>query len=378
MGDELVLRGLATAPPAAGQRHHRHRRQSMGARRPDPVVEIGDSVSDPPASPTGWTKPSSNVSELFSQSRPDQLHPCPPPTTRLGLTNRGADRRIPGRQQQLVALRSDSSSGSASRMTIARPGADGPARRSSHSAGSSRPGWRGRAGSGVAGSSSGRARRRTGSPGRSSRWPWGTVRPLASRRRSLEGSLTAPGPGPRAPAMSRRPTADRPTTDKIGAVVPSNRALTYLDPPSGDTVSTEAGQGQTPTLIKKGTTIMTKTTDEVIDRFNQAFQERDATLLEDMIAPDCVMERVQPAPDGTRSEGYDASFSSWKGLIKDTPATSRSRTSTPARSGRSSAGGTSGAPAPTTRSVASTSWGSSTARSSKPPAPQRPRRSSPP
>jgi hypothetical protein len=35
---------------------------------------------------------------------------------------------------------------------------------------------------------------------------------------------------------------------------------------------------------------MTKTTDEVIDRFNRAFQERDATLLEDIIAPDCVME----------------------------------------------------------------------------------------
>jgi hypothetical protein len=45
---------------------------------------------------------------------------------------------------------------------------------------------------------------------------------------------------------------------------------------------------------------MTKTTDEVIDRFNQAFQERDATLLEVIIAPDCVMESVQPAPDGTR------------------------------------------------------------------------------
>ena len=62
---------------------------------------------------------------------------------------------------------------------------------------------------------------------------------------------------------------------------------------------------------------MTTTTDEVIDRFNRAFQERDATLLEDIIAPDCVMESIQPAPDGTRYEGYDASFSSWKALIDD-------------------------------------------------------------
>ena len=36
-------------------------------------------------------------------------------------------------------------------------------------------------------------------------------------------------------------------------------------------------------------------------------QERDATLLVD-IAPDCVMGSVQPTPDGTRYEGYDASF----------------------------------------------------------------------
>jgi len=65
-------------------------------------------------------------------------------------------------------------------------------------------------------------------------------------------------------------------------------------------------------------TDMTQTTGEVVDRFNRAFQERDATLLVDVIAPDCVMESVQPAPDGTRYEGYDASFSSWKALIDDT------------------------------------------------------------
>ena len=63
---------------------------------------------------------------------------------------------------------------------------------------------------------------------------------------------------------------------------------------------------------------MTATTDEVIDRFNRAFRERDATLLEDIIALDCVMESVQPAPDGTRYEGYDAWFSSWEALIDDT------------------------------------------------------------
>lgn len=56
---------------------------------------------------------------------------------------------------------------------------------------------------------------------------------------------------------------------------------------------------------------MTRTTDEVIDRFNWAFQGRDATLLEDIIVP-----------VGTRYEGYDASFSSWKALIDIDDATS--------------------------------------------------------
>jgi hypothetical protein len=107
------------------------------------------------------------------------------------------------------------------------------------------------------------------------------------------------------------------------------------------------------TSTKDGTAIMTKTTDEVIDRFDQAFQERDATLLEDIIAPDCVMESVQPGPDGTRYEGYDASFSSWKGLLEDITSRFEVEDVHTATSGRSSAGATSGAPAPMTRSVAS-------------------------
>jgi ketosteroid isomerase-like protein len=119
---------------------------------------------------------------------------------------------------------------------------------------------------------------------------------------------------------------------------------------------------------------MTRTTDEVIDRFNRAFRERDATFLEDIIAPDCVMESVQPAPDGTRYEGYDAAFSSWEALVDDTTSHFEVEDVHTGTSGRSSAGATSGAPALTTRSVASTSCGSSTARSSRPPATRRPRR----
>ena len=66
------------------------------------------------------------------------------------------------------------------------------------------------------------------------------------------------------------------------------------------------------------TAATTQTTTEVIDRFNRAFQERDVTLLETIVAPDCVMESVQPAPNGTLYEGYDASLGSWRALIDDT------------------------------------------------------------
>jgi ketosteroid isomerase-like protein len=47
-------------------------------------------------------------------------------------------------------------------------------------------------------------------------------------------------------------------------------------------------------------------TAEVIKRFNDAFLERDAAKLIDLVADCCVMESTQPAPNGTRYEGHDA------------------------------------------------------------------------
>lgn len=55
-------------------------------------------------------------------------------------------------------------------------------------------------------------------------------------------------------------------------------------------------------------------TSEVIDRFNQAFVRHDASLLEDLIAEDCVMESVEPAPDGTRVVGRIANLRFWQNL----------------------------------------------------------------
>lgn len=58
-------------------------------------------------------------------------------------------------------------------------------------------------------------------------------------------------------------------------------------------------------------------TSEVINRFNQAFQDHDASGLGELIADDCVMESIQPAPNGTRYEGYDVCLGFWKELAAD-------------------------------------------------------------
>jgi ketosteroid isomerase-like protein len=58
-------------------------------------------------------------------------------------------------------------------------------------------------------------------------------------------------------------------------------------------------------------------TSEVIDRFNQAFQRHDASLLEDLIAEDCVMESVEPAPNGTRVVGRADNLRFWKNLANN-------------------------------------------------------------
>jgi ketosteroid isomerase-like protein len=60
------------------------------------------------------------------------------------------------------------------------------------------------------------------------------------------------------------------------------------------------------------------TTEHVIKQFNDAFQTRSPELLPDLIADDCVMEAISPAPDGTRTEGYDACLRFWQDLIDDT------------------------------------------------------------
>lgn len=60
-----------------------------------------------------------------------------------------------------------------------------------------------------------------------------------------------------------------------------------------------------------------RTTTEVIDRFNRAFIEHDAGLLDGLIAEDCVMESVQPAPGGELVRGREACTAWWTAVIDD-------------------------------------------------------------
>src|SRR5512138_557247 len=58
-------------------------------------------------------------------------------------------------------------------------------------------------------------------------------------------------------------------------------------------------------------------TAEVIRLFNRAFRDHDPALLEDLVAPDCVMESIQPAPDGKRYEGHDVNLAFWQAMAAD-------------------------------------------------------------
>jgi len=53
---------------------------------------------------------------------------------------------------------------------------------------------------------------------------------------------------------------------------------------------------------------------QIMQRFNEAFITHDASLLDDLIGEDCVMESVEPAPDGTRYVGRAACLDFWQKL----------------------------------------------------------------
>ena len=55
-------------------------------------------------------------------------------------------------------------------------------------------------------------------------------------------------------------------------------------------------------------------TAEVLRIFNRAFLEHDASLLPPLIAPDCVVERITPTPEGTHLVGREACLANWQAI----------------------------------------------------------------
>ena len=57
-----------------------------------------------------------------------------------------------------------------------------------------------------------------------------------------------------------------------------------------------------------------RTTHEVLDLYNEAFRLHDPTLLNDLIADNCVIEDTSPAPNGLIREGRQACLARWSEL----------------------------------------------------------------
>ena len=62
-------------------------------------------------------------------------------------------------------------------------------------------------------------------------------------------------------------------------------------------------------------------TADVVRRFIDAFQQKDPTAIPGLVADDCVMEVMQPAPDGQRVEGYDDNVRFWQAMVTDSGGT---------------------------------------------------------
>jgi ketosteroid isomerase-like protein len=64
-----------------------------------------------------------------------------------------------------------------------------------------------------------------------------------------------------------------------------------------------------------------KATADVVARFIAAFQDKDPRAIRDLVAPDCLMEAIQPAPNGQRVEGYEANVAFWEAMVADRSGT---------------------------------------------------------
>lgn len=55
----------------------------------------------------------------------------------------------------------------------------------------------------------------------------------------------------------------------------------------------------------------------ILQRFNQVFLRHDPSVLQNLVAEDCVIENTQPAPDGSRHVGRAACIELWTRIATD-------------------------------------------------------------
>ena len=60
-----------------------------------------------------------------------------------------------------------------------------------------------------------------------------------------------------------------------------------------------------------------KVTAEIMRRFNEAFLRHDPSALESLVAENCVIEKVSPAPDGDRCVGREACVALWTAIATE-------------------------------------------------------------
>ena len=66
--------------------------------------------------------------------------------------------------------------------------------------------------------------------------------------------------------------------------------------------------------MRKDVAAESEETARVIQRFNDVFLRHDPAPLRELVADDCVIENISPAPDGARTVGRDACVTLWETL----------------------------------------------------------------
>ena len=60
-----------------------------------------------------------------------------------------------------------------------------------------------------------------------------------------------------------------------------------------------------------------KETAEIMRRFNEVFLRQDPSDLKNLVAENCVIEKVSPGPDGDRCLGRDACVATWEAIVTE-------------------------------------------------------------